>query len=70
MTQYPIPALPTVGTLCVGVLDHLVRSMRKRTEPSRDASSLQADTSSKSRGSASYVRVSSFWDVPLSSYLP
>lgn len=70
MTQNLIPALPTVGTLCVSVLDHLVRSMRMRTEPSRDASLLQADTSSKSRGSANYLRVSSFRDTPLSSDLP
>lgn len=60
MTQCPIPASPTVGTLGVGVLDHLVWSMRERTEQSGDASSLQADTSSKGRGSASHVRVSSF----------
>lgn len=53
-----------VGTLCVGVLDHLVRSMRKKTEPSGDASVLQADTSSKTRWSASHVQVSSYLTLP------
>lgn len=55
------PILLPMGTLCVGVLDHLVWSMHKRTAPSRDASSLQTDTSSKGRESASRVQVSSFW---------
>lgn len=54
------PVSLPMGTLCVGVLDHLVWSMHKRTAPSRDASSLQTDTSSKGRESASRVQVSSF----------
>lgn len=54
------PILLPMGTLCVSVLDHLVWSMHKRTALSRDASSLQTDTSSKGRESASHVQVSSF----------
>lgn len=50
-----------MGTLCFGVLGHLMWSNQKRTEPGIDASLLQTDTSSKSRKSANHAEVSSFW---------
>lgn len=50
-----------IGTLCFCVLDHLVWSNHKRTEPGRDASLLQTDTSSKGCESANHAEVSSVW---------
>lgn len=49
-----------MGRLCICVLDRLVWSNNKRTEPGRDASLLQTDTSSKSCESANHAEVSSF----------
>lgn len=49
-----------MGTLSFGVLDHLVWSNHKRTEPGRDASLLQTDTSSKGSEFANLAKLSSF----------
>lgn len=50
-----------MGTLSFGVLGHLAWSNHKRTEPGRDASLLQTDTSSKDSEFANHAKLSSFW---------